>query len=295
MAEPRTGHALDLKAAFILTVVCLIWGLNAAAIKYSNTGIAPVFCAGLRSVVATACLLIWMTFKRMELFPGRLKDGMIIGFMFGVEFGLLYTAVLYTTVSSAWILLYTTPFFHALGAHFFLTGDRLTLRKSGGLVISFIGIIILLSKHLGLPSMRELGGDLLAICAAAIWAITTIYIKRRLVAVVSPYHSLFYQMLFSIPVLFLMSFLFKETPIQNLNGLILLAFLYQSILTAFISYLVWFYLVHSYPVSRLSSFTFLTPIFATIAGVLLLKEPMTLKLILSLIFVSVGIYIVNRE
>ena len=102
-------------------------------------------------------------------------------------------------------------------------------------------------------------------------------------------------MLFSIPVLFLMSFLLKETPIQNLNGLILLAFLYQSIFTAFISYLVWFYLVHSYPVSRLSSFTFLTPIFATIAGVLLLKEPMTLKLILSLIFVSVGIYIVNRE
>ena len=114
-------------------------------------------------------LMVWMVWKRLELFPGRLKDGMLIGLLFGAEFGLIYTAVIYTTTSSAWILLYTSPFFHALGAHFFLSGDRLTLRKSGGLVLSFIGIIILLSKHLGLPSIQQFAGDLLAICASAIW------------------------------------------------------------------------------------------------------------------------------
>jgi drug/metabolite transporter (DMT)-like permease len=295
MAEPRAGDALDLKASLVLTVLCLIWGLNAVAIKFSITGIAPVFCAGLRSVFATGCLLIWMTWRRLELFPGRLKDGIIIGFMFGTEFGLLYTALLYTTTSSAWILLYTSPFFHALGAHFFLAGDRLTIRKSGGLVLSFVGILILLSKHLGLPSIQQFAGDLLAIGASAVWAMTTIYIKRRLVAVVSPYHTLFYQTLFSIPILFLMSFLLQETPIQNINGLVLISFAYQSIIVAFISYLVWFFLVHSYPVSRLSSFTFLTPVFATVAGLVLLKEPLTLKLTLSLVFVSLGIYIVNRQ
>jgi drug/metabolite transporter (DMT)-like permease len=295
MADPRAGDALDLKAALVLTVLCLTWGLNAVAIKFSNTGIAPVFCAGLRSVVATGCLLIWMIWKRLELFPGRLKDGILIGFLFGAEFGLLYTALLYTTASSAWILLYTSPFFHALGAHFFLGGDRLTLRKSAGLVLSFAGILILLSTHIGLPSIQQFAGDLLAIGAAALWAMTTIYVKRRLVAVVSPYHTLFYQTLFSIPILFLMSFLLQETPIQAINGLIVLSLAYQGIIIAFISYLVWFFLVHSYPVSRLSSFTFLTPVFATLAGILLLRESLTLNLILSLIFVSLGIYIVNRE
>jgi len=295
MAESPAADALDLKAVLILTVVCLIWGLNAVAIKFGNTGIAPVFCAGLRSVVATGCLLIWMTWRRLELFPGGLKDGIVIGFMFGAEFGLLYTAVLYTTASSAWILLYTSPFFHTLGAHFFLAGDRLSIRKSAGLVLSFVGILILLSKHLGLPSIQQFAGDLLAIGASAFWAMTTIYIKRRLVAVISPYHTLFYQTLFSIPILFLLSFLLQETPIQTINGLVLLSFAYQSIIVAFISYLVWFFLVHAYPVSRLSSFTFLTPVFATVAGIVLLKEPLTLKLILSLVFVSLGIYIVNRE
>ena len=295
MAESQTGDRLDVKAILLLVLLCLIWGLNATAIKFSIEGIAPIFCAGLRSVIATGCLVIWMVWKRLELFPGRLLDGILIGLMFAAEFGLIYTAVIYTTTSSAWILLYTSPFFHALGAHFFLTADRLTPRKSGGLVLSFTGILILLSKHLGLPSIQEFGGDLMAICAAAIWAMTTIYIKRRLVAVVSPYHTLFYQTLFSIPILFLLSFIFQETPIQNVNGLILLSVAYQSIITAFFSFLMWFFLVHAYPVSRLSSFTFLTPVFATIAGIVLLKEPLTLPVILSLIFVSFGIYIVNRK
>jgi len=110
---------LDAKAVILLTALCLIWGLNAVAIKFSNEGIAPLFGAGLRSVIATVCLMIWMIRKRLELFPGRLMDGLIVGFLFGAEFGLLYLALLYTTASSAWILLYTSPFFHALGAHFF--------------------------------------------------------------------------------------------------------------------------------------------------------------------------------
>jgi drug/metabolite transporter (DMT)-like permease len=236
-----------------------------------------------------------MTWRRLQLFPGGLKDGLFIGFLFGTEFGFLYTALLYTTTSSAMILLYTSPFFHALGAHIFLAGDRLNLRKSAGLGLSFMGILILLSKHLGLPSVQQFAGDLLAICAAAIWAMTTIYIKRRLVARVSPYHTLFYQTLFSIPILFLMSFFLQETPILAINSLIVLSLVYQGVIVAFISYLGWFYLVHAYPVSRLSSFTFLTPVFATVAGILLLKEPLTLKLILSLVFVSIGIYIVNRK
>ena len=117
--DPIIGDKLDAKAAILLTVLCLIWGLNAVAIKFSNEGIAPLFCAGLRSVIATVCLMIWMTRKRLDLFSGRLIDGLFIGFLFGVEFGLLYLALIYTTASSAWILLYTTPFFHALGAHFF--------------------------------------------------------------------------------------------------------------------------------------------------------------------------------
>lgn len=273
----------------------MLWGFNAVTIKVSNAGIAPVFSAGIRSVIAVIALAIWMRVKKVPLFPSNLWDGMVVGLLFGAEFACLYASLLYTTASSAWILLYATPFFHAVGAHFFLTGDRLTVYKITGLILAFIGIIVLLSKHLGIPSWVGLAGDLLAFAAAALWALTTIYIKRRLVGSVSFHNTLFYQTLFSIPILFLISVLMKETPIDHLDGVIVLSVVFQGFVVAFISYLLWFYLVHEYPVSRLSAFTFLTPVFATISCVVFLHEPLTWKLSVSLILVSLGIYVVNMK
>ena len=273
----------------------MLWGLNAVAIKVSNLGIAPVFCAGIRSVMAVIALALWMKVKKIPLFPSNLMDGLVVGILFGSEFACLYASLLYTTGSSAWILLYASPFFHATGAHFFLKGDRLTVYKSTGLLLAFIGVIILLSKNFGAPTWTGLVGDLLAFAAAALWALTTIYIKRRLVGSVSFHHTLFYQTLFSIPILFLISFFLKETPIDHLNGVIVLSVVFQGIVVAFVSYLLWFYLVHEYPVSRLSAFTFLTPVFATISCVIFLHETLTWKLTVSLILVSLGIYVVNMK
>jgi len=288
-------ETLDLKAVILLALLCMAWGFNAVAMKVSNAGIAPIFCAGIRSVIAVVGLAIWMRINRIPLFTGRLLDGVMAGVLFGFEFAVLFSSLIYTTVSSAWILLYTTPFFHAAGAHYFLTGDRITLQKAIGLVLAFFGIILLLSKHLGLPSLTGLLGDMLALAAAVLWAMTTIYIKRRLVGKVSHHHTLFYQTVFSIPILFLLSALFGETPVHHVDALIISSVLFQGIVIAFVSYLVWFYLVHAYPVSRLSSFTFLTPVFATLSGALFLQEPLTLRLTLSLALVSLGIYVVNRR
>lgn len=286
---------LDFKAVLILTVLCMLWGFNAVTIKISNVGIGPVFCAGIRSVIAAVALAIWMKTRRLPLFPGRILDGAVVGALFGTEFACLYASLLYTTASSAWILLYATPFFHTVGAHFFLKGDRLTTYKVTGLCLAFIGIITLLSKHLNAPSWQGLGGDLLAFTAAALWAATTIYIRRRLVGAVSFHHTLLYQTVFSIPILFFISLLLGETAVTRLNTAIVLSVLFQGIVIAFITYLLWFYLVHLYPVSRLSAFTFLTPIFAAISSIIFLSEPLTWKLVVSLVLVSVGIYVVNMN
>jgi len=292
MPEKET---LDLKAVALLTVLCMLWGFNGVAIKVGNAGIAPIFCAGIRSVIAVLGLAVWMKVNRMRLFPGKVLDGLVVGILFGSEFALLFSSLLYTTVSSAWILLYSTPFFHTLGAHYFLQGDRITIHKGIGLILAFVGIVLLLSKHLGVPSLIQMSGDMCALGAALLWAVTTIYIKRRLVGEVSHHHTLFYQTVFSIPILFLLSILFQEVPIQRIDALIISSVLFQGIIIAFISYLVWFYLVHAYPVSLLSAFTFLTPVFATISGVIFINEALTLTLVFSLILVSLGIYVVNLK
>ena len=98
-----------------------------------------------------------------------------------------------------------------------------------------------------------------------------------------------------IPVFFIVSALLRETPVHHINILILLSVAFQGVIIAFVSYLLWFFLVHAYPASLLSAFTFLTPLFATIAGIVFLNEQLTVKLVVALILVSLGIYIVNRK
>jgi drug/metabolite transporter (DMT)-like permease len=60
------------------------------------------------------------------------------------------------------------------------------------------------------------------------------------------------------------------------------------------SYLLWFWMIHHFPVSRLAAFTFLTPMFGVILGGLVLREPIPLLLWVGLVLVGAGIYLVNR-
>ncbi len=74
-----------------------------------------------------------------------------------------------------------------------------------------------------------------------------------------------------------------------------IALVYQCIVVAFLSYLVWFELIHRYPVSLLAAFTFFTPVSgALISGVLILGEPLTHGIVLSLALVTLGMFLVNR-
>jgi drug/metabolite transporter (DMT)-like permease len=117
--SPAVKETLDLKAIVILTGLCLLWGFNAVTIKVSNEGIAPVFCAGIRSVIAVVALAIWMKVKKLPLFPSNLLDGVVVGVLFGTEFACLYASLLYTTGSSAWILCIQHHFFTPWGHIFF--------------------------------------------------------------------------------------------------------------------------------------------------------------------------------
>jgi drug/metabolite transporter (DMT)-like permease len=136
-------------------------------------------------------------------------------------------------------------------------------------------------------------GDILEIIAAFFWAATTHYIKRFMAEKVQPIHTFLYQLVFSIPILFAVSLILEPRWIIRLNPSIVGCVLFQSVIVAFITYLIWFKLIHSYSVSRLSVFTFLTPIFGVLAGVLFLHEEFTGSLMTGLPMVCIGIFLVN--
>jgi drug/metabolite transporter (DMT)-like permease len=61
------------------------------------------------------------------------------------------------------------------------------------------------------------------------------------------------------------------------------------------SYLAWMWMLRHYPATQMSTFTFLTPLFALVFGVVLLGEPLTLQLVLALVGVAAGIVLVSRK
>jgi drug/metabolite transporter (DMT)-like permease len=71
--------------------------------------------------------------------------------------------------------------------------------------------------------------------------------------------------------------------------------LVQTVLVAFISFLVWMWMLGRYPATQVSVFVFFTPLFALLFGALWLGEPVTPGLLLALAMVATGIVLVNRR
>lgn len=281
----------------ILLGLALIWGANMAIVKIGLRELAPLFMAGLRSLVASACLYVWMKARGLAVFPSRriVFHGMVIGLLFGAEFGFIYVGLGYTLASRTYILLYTAPFFVALEAHFFLKGDRLNPWKAAGLILSFSGVVALFMRDLGSFSFSALPGDLMALAAGAMWGSTTVYVKRYLSHRTVPLQTLFYQVFFSAPLLLLMGILTEDPILTGFSLATGLSVFYQCIIVAFLSFLVWFELIHRYPVSLLHAFSFFTPVFGVfLSGALILGEVIRPGLLVALALVSLGMVLVNH-
>ena len=190
----------------------MFWGANWAAVKIGNREFAPIFMAGLRSLIATICLAVWLKIQGKPLFPNRSITlyGVGAGILFGLEFALIYVGLKYTYASRVYVLLYTAPFFTALGAHFFLKGDRLTHFKVFGLILAFGGIVSLFVQKLGGFSSTAVIGDLMIVGAGALWGSATVYTKKYLAGKAGAVHVLFFNVLFSMPILF-----WHESPLGN--------------------------------------------------------------------------------
>ncbi|MCF8106085.1 MAG: DMT family transporter [Desulfohalobiaceae bacterium] len=298
--EPKmeaSSSQLRREPVVILLALSLIWGANMALIKIGGREMGSLFMAGTRSLVASLCLMVWIKCKGVPLFPSRAiaGHGVVVGLMFGGEFSLVYVALEYTLASRLYVLVYTAPFFAALGAHFFLQGDRINPWKAAGLVVAFLGVVVLFGQDIGAMSLRTLPGDLMGLGAGALWGATTVYVKRHLAHKGLPLQTLFYQVFFSAPFLLALSAALERPMVSGFSPASAFSLFFQCIIVAFLSYLVWFELIHRYPVSLLHAFSFFTPVFGVfLSGALILGEPIRLSLILALSLVSIGLILVNR-
>ncbi|MBN2034170.1 MAG: DMT family transporter [Deltaproteobacteria bacterium] len=293
--SPADKDYLDFRAGIVIVILTILWGFNYTAIKYSNEGISPVFASALRSCIACLCGLIYCMVNKQKIFhtDRMLFHGFVVGLLFGLEFACIYFGLLYTDSARSVIFVYLSPFVVAAGAHFFLKGDRLTFLKTIGLIFAFLGVVIVFYGKPTTAKPTMLIGDILQIMAAFFWGATTLYIKKYMAGKIHPINTFLYQLFFSIPILLVISLILEPQWIKTITFSVAASLFYQSVIVAFASFFVWFKLIHEYSVSRLSAFTFFTPIFGVLFGVLFLGEEFTSSMMVGLPLVCVGIILVN--
>ena len=291
--------SLDAVALLTVLACCAVWGLSQVAAKISMTQMPPLFQAGVRSVGAAVLLLLWSRWRGLPMLgkDGTGRAGLLAGALFAVEFACVFIGLQYTTASRMVVFLYLSPFVVALGMPLITRSERLSAWQGFGLVLAFSGVVWAFAEGFVRTDAAPLQwlGDALGIAAAVLWGLTTLVLRASRLASALPEKTLLYQLVVSGAALLLASALSAETWPRALSGAVAGSLLFQIAVVTFASYLAWFWLVRHYAATRVAAFTLLTPVFGLLAGVLLLDEPLTMRLLVALAAVCAGITIVNHR
>jgi drug/metabolite transporter (DMT)-like permease len=293
---------LDTLAVVLLLGCCAIWGLGQVAAKLTLAEIPPLMQAAVRSLGAAVLLLAWSRWRGRAAWQalwqrdGTLPSGLLAGLLFAAEFGCIFVGLQFTSASRMVVFIYLAPFVVALGMPFIARSESLRPAQLLGLVIAFGGVVWAFYDGFMHPQLgpRQWLGDALGIVAAVLWGLTTLVLRGSRLGSAPAEKALLMQLAVSAVALGVASLAAGEVLPARLSSAALWPLAFQVVVVTFASYLVWFWLVRHYPATRLSAFTLLTPVFGLLAGVFLLGEPLTTRLLLALAAVCAGIVLVNR-
>lgn len=291
--------ALDATASGLMVVLCMIWGLQQVILKMAAPDISPLMQIALRSGLAAILLLPLLYLdKASQLFNRQnLKAGALIAFLFSLEFFLLAQALQWTSASHAVVLLYTAPIFVALGLHWKLPSERLSVLQWSGIAIAFLGIVVTFMRaKQGATQLEQqmLWGDLLALAGGIAWAATTVTVRLSSLAQAAVTQTLFYQLAGSFVLLLGLAFFLGQATI-HFTPLVIGSLAFHTLIVSFASFLAWFWLLRNYLASRLGVFSFLTPLFGIAFGVCLLGEKIELNFVMGSALVLLGIVVVSLQ
>ena len=276
--------------------VTLLLAVNQIIVKHVNEGLQPVFFAGLRS--ALSVVFVW-GFLRWRGLTDRVRladlgPGLLIGAIFAGEFLCLFMALDLTLVSRASVIFYSMPVWMGLLGHFFLPGERLRPVQALGLLLAFLGAAwAIVSRGTG-AGAGSLLGDLCALGGALGWAGTAFMARKTRLREAGPEAQLFWMVAVSAPILLAVSPAFGPVlrAVEPNHWVWLFV---QSSVVVTGGFVAWLWLLSVYPTATVASFSFLTPLFAILMGVVIYGESVTPPLMVAFVLVASGIILINRR
>ena len=287
---------LDGFGALVLLGVTLMLAASQIMVKEVNSGVQPVFAAGVRSAIAAVCVTLWLVWRQRppRIKPANIAPGLLIGVVFAAEFICLFTALDLTTVGRASVIFYSMPVWFALMAHVGLPGQRIGGVQAVGLAVAFAGTAWAILGGASSQGPGSLLGDLCALGGALGWAATAFLARASNLRHEGPEVQLWWMVLVSAAVLLAVAPAFGPLlrDVQPLHwGL--LAFQGSAIAAG--TFITWLWLLSVYPMATVASFSFLTPILSIALGHVIFGEPVTLTLAGSAALVAAGIVLINQR
>jgi drug/metabolite transporter (DMT)-like permease len=179
-------------------------------------------------------------------------------------------------------------------AHLFLQDDKMTAQRVIGLIVGFIGVVILLSEDLAVGAQSSVLGQGAVILASIFYAASSVYARRKtqsaagLVRGAAPLVSATAIMWIVAPVF--------ESPFQLPRlPLTWIAILWLGVLGSGLALIIWYYLLHEIGPTRTGMVTYIFPLGGVILGVIFLDEHLSWQLALGALLIISSIVVVNWQ
>lgn len=294
------------KVVFLLAgLCCLLWGSAYPAIKngYALLAIAPddipgkMLFAGYRFFLAGVLLLIPLQFSRrdsLRLNWRQFGELATLGLtQTSIQYVFFYIGLAYTTGVKGSILNATQTFFSVLLAHFIYHNDRLSLRKSLGCLIGFLGVMVVNFKPGQFDFNFTLLGDGFVIISAFMLSACMIY-GRRISQKMDSIVMTGYQLSIGGAALIVAGYA-SGGALAEFGWKASALMAYLALLSS-AAFALWAILLKYNRVGMVSIFNFLIPVFGAVLSAIFLGETvMEWKNMAALLMVCGGIRMVTRD
>ncbi len=284
---------VTLLSGIFIVFLNIVFGANAVAIKIALTGIGPFTTAGIRFAIAAVAIAIWakVTGQPFGLKKKQLLPLFIVSGCFTAQLSLFYFGLSKTLASRGVLIGNLLPFIVLFLCHFFIPGDRITVKKMVGIVLGFSGVVFIFANGHQLSGAFN-PGDLIILGAVIIWSCNGVYTKT-IIHAFAPFHVVLYPMIFSVPIFLIEGFLFDPAMIHKIDAWVIGSLAYQSLVCAAFGFVAWNTLLKKYGATTLHSFVFIMPISGVLFSGLVLKDPITSNILVAMLLITTGIMVIH--
>ena len=278
----------------LLVILALIWASAFFNIKIATYSFGPVTIAFLRVFFGAIPVLLLCYYKdiKIEAFSKDWYWFALIGFINLVApFFLIAYGIKSVQSNLAAILMSTTPLSSTVLGHFYTKNEKFNFIKTFGILIGFSGIIYLFSDNLLIDDNNFLSALLILLGSTCyvVGGVLTLKIREKKNENVTG-SILIWAIIILVPLVSFIEQPWNITP--RLDSTV--SVIYLGLVSTGIAWLLRFRILVNNGLIFQSQVSYLIPIFGTILSFIFLKELITLKVLISLIAVSIGIYFVRK-